>query len=83
MKITGRRHSFWSFNDEKSDWEFSTSHIKVITAKLLYIETQGTGINGSISEVRNKPYTFICIDCSRAIDRCSIKLEVRNTEVLL
>ena len=34
-----------------------------------------------ISEVRNKPYTFICIDCSRAIYHCSIKPEVRNTEV--
>jgi len=30
---------------------------------------------------RNKPYTFICIDCSRVIYRCSIKPEVRDTKV--
>jgi len=33
------------------------------------------------SEVRNKPYTFICIDCSQAIYHCSIKPEVQNTDV--
>src|SRR6218665_2855899 len=32
-------------------------------------------------KVQNKPYTFTCIDYSRAIYRSSIKLEVRNTEV--
>src|SRR6218665_3816156 len=46
----------------------------VNTAKLLYIEPQGTGVNSSI-------YQRFEIDCSLAIYRCSIKPEVRNAKV--